>query len=46
MIVDLVNKKGFINDDYSPKFMNLQNTLLIIIVDSPKNDVSHYDKYH
>ena len=41
MIVHLDSKKYGINDDSYPKLTNLDNYLLIIIVETPENNVFH-----
>ena len=43
IIVNLDSKKGDKNDDSSPKLTHPQNSLLIIIADTPGNDLSHVE---
>ena len=41
MIFGLGNEKGFSNYDSSSKLMDLDNSLLISVVDTPEKDLCH-----
>ena len=43
MIMNLSIKKGDKNDDSSPKLTHIQNTLLIVIFDTPENYLSRVE---